>query len=189
MRDIAAAAGCSLGLTYRYFDRKEELVLALYQQLAQELERQVQTFPRTSLAERFEQAVRAKMELIAPYREAFGALFGAALTPHSEVAVLGDRTVEVRQRVRTVFIMVIAEATDAPRPPQMAQLGTVLYAAHLGLLLFWFHDRSPDYRATAELLGFARDTLALLRPALVLPPVAKALTRLAQAMGPMMGAE
>ena len=36
MRDIAKEAGVSLGLTYRYFARKEELVLALYEQLAQQ---------------------------------------------------------------------------------------------------------------------------------------------------------
>ena len=38
MRDIAAAADCSLGLTYRYFARKEDLVLALYRRLAEEQE-------------------------------------------------------------------------------------------------------------------------------------------------------
>jgi AcrR family transcriptional regulator len=34
MREIAAAADCSLGLAYRYFASKEEMVLALYGRMA-----------------------------------------------------------------------------------------------------------------------------------------------------------
>jgi len=39
MRDVARAAGCSLGLAYKYFASKEELVLALYALLAEEFGR------------------------------------------------------------------------------------------------------------------------------------------------------
>jgi hypothetical protein len=46
-------------------------------------------------------------------------------------------------------------------------------------LLFWISDRSPDYKTTYQLLDFSRDTLGLIRGALVLPPVAKGMMRLA----------
>ena len=36
LREIATRAGVSLGLAYRYFARKEELVAALYEQLTVE---------------------------------------------------------------------------------------------------------------------------------------------------------
>ena len=36
MRDIARQAGCSLGLAYRYYARKEELVLGLYLEMSAE---------------------------------------------------------------------------------------------------------------------------------------------------------
>ena len=36
MRDIAGAADCSLGLAYRYFARKEEFILALYERMTNE---------------------------------------------------------------------------------------------------------------------------------------------------------
>jgi AcrR family transcriptional regulator len=187
MRDIAAAAGCSLGLAYRYFDRKEALVLALYARLARELEEAARELPRGTLGERFERAMRLKLELVRPYREAFGALFGAALTPHSGVAVLGPQTADVRERVGRVFALVVAGATDAPRPRHAPDLARVLYVAHLGLLLFWLHDRTPGERATDELLAFARDTLGLARPLLALPPVARTLARLARALEPVFG--
>jgi AcrR family transcriptional regulator len=188
MRDIAGAAGCSLGLAYRYFDHKEELVLALYRRLAQTLEVQVQALPPAPLVERFRQAVALKLALIAPYREPLGALFGAALTPHSEIAVLGSRTAQVRQQVGRAFLTVVIGATDPPRQPQAAQLALVLYAVHLGLLLYWLHDRSAEQEATQELLAFTCDTLSLIRPLLRLPPVTRVLTRLVKILQPMVGA-
>src|SRR5689334_19970173 len=77
LRDIAAEAGCSLGLTYRYFSRKEDLVLALYEQCAEQLEAEIRALPATSLAERTEKAMRADIARLKPFREALAALFGA----------------------------------------------------------------------------------------------------------------
>jgi AcrR family transcriptional regulator len=187
MREIAAAADCSLGLTYRYFARKEDLVLALYWRTADEQAAHVQSLPPAPLADRFAQAMHAKIAQIAPYRDALGALFGAALTPNSGVAVLGERTSDIRERVSSVFYTLVAGSTDAPRERQARQLAIVLYALHLALLLFWLHDRSSDHRATNDLIKLARDTLALVRPVLRLPPVSKALARLAQAISPVFG--
>jgi AcrR family transcriptional regulator len=185
MRDIAAAADCSLGLAYRYFARKEDLVLALYARLAQEQEDSIDALPPAPLADRFAQMMRAKIAQVEPYRDALGALFGAALTPNSGVAVLGDSTSEIRERMGVVFYTIVAGASDAPRDRQARQLATVLYALHLALLLFWVHDHSPDHRATDDLVKLARDTLALVRPVLRVPPVSKALARLANAFGPV----
>lgn len=187
MREIAAAAECSLGLTYRYFARKEDLVLALYQRTANDQEAFVQSLSPAPVADRFALAMHAKIAQIAPYRDAFGALFGAALTPNSGVAVLGDQTSDIRARVSQSFHKLVRDATDAPRERQARQLATVLYALHLALLLFWLHDRSLNQRATDDLIKLARDTLALVRPVLRLPPIAKALARLAQAIEPMFG--
>src|SRR4029079_19304746 len=179
MREIAAAAECSLGLTYRYFARKEDLVLALYQRTATEQVEFVQSLPPAPIADRFVLAMQAKIAQIAPYRDAFGALFGAALTPNSAVTVLGDPTSDIRERVSHVFYDLVRGATDAPPERQARQQATVLYALHLALLLFWLHDRSPDQRATDDLIKLACDTLALVRPVLRVPPISKALARLA----------
>jgi len=187
MREIAAAADCSLGLTYRYFARKEDLVLALYRRTADAQEAYVRSLPPAPIADRFVQAMQSKIAQIAPYRDAFGALFGAALTPNSGVAVLGDQTLGIRERVGRAFYDLVLGSTDAPRERQARQLATVLYALHLALLLFWLHDRSPEQRATADLIKLARDTLALVRPVLRMPPVSKALARLARSIEPVFG--
>jgi AcrR family transcriptional regulator len=189
MRDIATAADCSLGLTYRYFARKEDLVMALYYRYAEQFAAQVERFAPAPIAEQFERAMLAKLELVAPYKEAMSALFGAAMNPRSGIAVLGETTADIRVSVRGVYERLIEQATDAPREQQIRQLATVLYGAHLAVLLFWFYDRTPDSRATREVIALARDVLSMVRPILRLPPVAKALARLARAAGAMIGTE
>lgn len=83
----------------------------------------------------------------------------------------------------------MAGATDAPRKSQVGDLATVLYGLHLGLVLFWLQDRSPDTRTTLELLAFVRDMLGPVRPFVLIPLVAKVLVRLACILGPMLGDE
>jgi AcrR family transcriptional regulator len=185
MRDIAAAAETSLGLAYRYFASKDELVLALYQRLLEQMEDEVGRLPVVPLAERFYQAMQIKITQLQPYREVFGALFGAALTPQSSVAVLGEGTTGIRRRSSDAFLTVVSGATDAPRGQQARDLATVLYAAHMALILFWLHDRSPNARATNEMLALARDILVIGRRLLRFPPIAKILARLAMALEPV----
>jgi AcrR family transcriptional regulator len=187
MRDIAAAAECSLGLTYRYFVRKEELVLALYQRLATQFGETFRKLPPAPLAESFYRAMKAHFELMAPYREAWGSIFDAALNPRSPVGVLGENTIEIRRMVLGIFREVVTKATDAPKEPQAHHLTIILYGANLALGLFWLQDRSPDNKPTYELLAFTRDMIALLRPLLGLPPLSKAVARLAGIIEPVMG--
>jgi len=178
MRQIAARAGASPGLAYRYFGHKEELMLEFYRRLAAAFEAEVARIPTASLADRFARAMQAKLELVQAHRPVFAAVFATAMNPDSNIAVLGKKTADVRQRVRGAFANVVTGASDAPNEPQAAQLATVLYGLHLGLLLFWLNDRSPKARTTRELLALTRDLLALVRPALRLPPVARALARI-----------
>jgi len=187
MRDIAAAADCSLGLAYRYFSRKEEMVLELYEQCARELEEEVGRLPPGPLAKRFVQAIEADLRRLTQHRVTMGALFSAGLAPNSEVAVLGERAAGIRARVWGIFRTVISGATDAPKPAQAAQLTTLFYAAHLLIVLFWLQDQSAGQEKTRELLVFAREIIGRLRPVLGLPPVAKPLARLAGIVGPMFG--
>src|SRR5215471_384786 len=180
LRDIAAEAGSSLGLTYRYFARKEELVLSLYRQLARNLETQVSELAPASLADRFHRTMLTQFELMAPYRDTLSAIFDAVLNPRSEVGVFSESSADVRLQSKKLFIEVVAGATDTPRASQAGNIATILYGAYLGLVLFWLQDRSPGTRTTLELLSFTRDMLVLVRPLLVVPPVAGALARLAR---------
>lgn len=187
MRDIAGAADCSLGLAYRYFARKEEFILALYERLTDEFEEEVSRLPQAPLAKRFASAMEVHFTRLGAHRETMGALFAAGLAPNSEVAVLGNNVAGIRSRIWGVFERVVSGASDAPKRGQVEQMTTLLYAAHLLFVLFWLQDRSEGQAKTRELLGFAQEMLGRLRPVLGLPPVAKPLAKLAGIIGPMFG--
>ena len=187
MRDIAGAADCSLGLAYRYFSRKEEFILALYERLTAEFEAEAAALPPGPLAKRFAAVMGSHLRRLEAHRETMGALFAAGLAPNSEVAVLGDGAAGVRSRIWRVFEGVTAGASDAPKRGQKEQMATLLYAAHLLFVLFWLQDRSAGQAKTHELLGFAQEMLGRLRPVLGLPLVAKPLTKLVGIIGPMFG--
>jgi AcrR family transcriptional regulator len=187
MRDIAAAAECSLGLTYRYFASKEDLALELYRWLADQLEQQVGLLPAGSIDDRFHHLMRALLALMEPHRLTLVALSGAALNPLARAGVFGAEGTEVRRRARAAYVRLIAEARDAPRATQTDELATVLYGVQLGLVLFWLQDLSSGAQKTEELLLFVHDLLGRIRPLLRLPLIAQSLARLTRIIGPLLG--
>jgi AcrR family transcriptional regulator len=180
LRDIAARAEISLGLTYRYFSSKEALVLTLYGDLATRFEARAATLPAGTLGARFAAAMLHKLRLVEPYRGPLGALFRAQLDPQSRIAVLGDEARETRELGASVFRAVVTGATDAPPEPAARDLGALLYAVHLGILLYWQHDPSRGHRRTRELVSFVGEALEAAAPFLAIPVAATALARLAR---------
>jgi AcrR family transcriptional regulator len=184
MRDVARESGASLGLAYRYFASKEEFALALYMRLAEESEEwSREGLVGGTVSERFERAMVVKLDQVSPHRGPLAALLSRALDPNSPISALGEGTAAVREKMGGVFLEVVRGASDAPGERQTRELGNVLYALHLAILLYWFHDRTPGARATRDLVGSARGTLRYLRPALRLPPMSRVLSRLAGALG------
>jgi hypothetical protein len=157
--------------------------------LTDELENDVRELPSSPLAARFYQMMTLKIERLEPYREALSAIFSSMMRPQSEIAVLGDNTAGIRRQAGAIFATLIAGSNDVPRGIQAENLAILLYAAHLLLLLFWINDRSLKSKSTYELLALTRDILKRIRPALLLPPVANILSRLAQIIKPVFGVE
>ena len=187
MRDIAAAAKCSLGLTYRYFASKEDLALELYRWLAVQLEELVLLLPAASIADRFHHLMRALLVAMAPHRLTLVALSGAALNPLSRAGVFGVEGAEVRRRARAAYLVLVTEAKDAPPASQVDDLATLLYGLQLALVLFWLQDLSSGTLKTAELLQFIHELLGRIRPLLRLPWVAQTVARLVEIVGPLLG--
>jgi pyoverdine/dityrosine biosynthesis protein Dit1 len=161
----ARAAGCTLERARVFFQRDEELILALYARLAADLEARALDIPEGTVAERFHAAMRCKLALVAPYRDALAALTATALDPRQELGVLHPQTEIVRNRVQGVFAVVVQGATD--RPTQGADSVTrLLYAAHLALMLLWCQDRTPQMQSTLAALDLARDLMSFAIPLL-----------------------
>lgn len=157
--EAAAAAACSPERARIYFRRDEDLVVALHERLAADFEDRVEDLPAGTIAQRFEAAMKVRLEQVAPFRRALRRLMAVLLDPESEHGVLGQHTETVRLRVGAVFGAVVLGATDCPPGPMAETLSRALYAVHLGLLLLWSQDRSAELSATRAAIELARDLL------------------------------
>lgn len=180
MRDIAESAGCSLGLTYRYFDHKEELVLALYSDLADQTADYITALPMETMADRFKRVLQHKIDQIEPYRAALGALFGAAMQPESGISLRAEAMEPVRLRLMQAFQQLVDDARDRPAKDEMARsVAVLLYCVHLLVIFFWLLDRTPQYRATGYFIDFTHEALRLMRPLMFTPVMSKATSKMA----------
>ena len=189
MRDIAKAAECSLGLAYRYFDSKEAIVLMLWQESADDFAVQMSQLDEGKLTDRYYQAMQKKVVQLQPYRGVIKATIGAAMNPASGVAIVGAETTWYRDVVLGALEKLVIESTDAPKEVRSKQIAMIMYAVHLILTLVWIYDNKPGQSLTQEALNFMRDTMKLLRPMLILPPVASTLARLSRIMAGIFSAE
>ncbi|GAB5490981.1 MAG: TetR/AcrR family transcriptional regulator [Phototrophicaceae bacterium] len=189
MRDIAKSADCSLGLAYRYFDSKDAIVLMLWQELADDFAFRMSQLEEGNLTNRYYLAMQEKVSQLLPYRSVIKATIGAAMNPASGVAIVGSETTWYRDVVLGALEKLVIESTDAPKEVRSKQIAMIMYAVHLMLTLVWIYDTKPNQSLTQEALDFMRDTMKLLRPMLILPPVASTLARLSRIMAGIFSAE
>ncbi|MEO0563972.1 MAG: TetR/AcrR family transcriptional regulator, partial [Chloroflexota bacterium] len=169
---------CSVGLAYRYFDRKEAFVLALWEHLAAESAAQITAIEPGTVADRFRESVELKLDQIEPYRDTLAALFGAAMNPDSGVAIISPQTAHIRDLSLDPLETLVETATDAPSSPSPRQMAYLLYGTQLLIILVWLYDRTPNTSVTRRLVGFTHETMALVRRSLILPPVRNTLLKL-----------
>ena len=170
LRDVAAQAGVSPALLYRYFPNKRAVVLAFYDELSEEFERRASALaPGGRWRERFACTLDLSLEVLGPHRVVLRALTPIMIGDPDE-GVLAPETEFSRVRVMNVFERVVVEASDAPKRFAPA-LGRLLYLAHLGVILWWLLDRSTDQRTTRALAALIRRMLPSAALALRLRPV------------------
>jgi AcrR family transcriptional regulator len=175
MRAIAADAGVAQGLAYRYFEAKEAIVLAFYQQVARDLA--AQPIEGDTLGSRFRSVMRAKISLLAHRRRAMGSVLAAMLDPDGPVGLLSPATAEIRQTTRAVLRQAIQGAPGLPEHlhEPLVRLGWV---GHALLTLAWV--QRPD--ATLDLLDKVAWALDRCVPLLALPQAGAALAAASEAL-------
>ena len=170
LRDVAAEAGVSLGLLYRYFPSKRAVVLALYDELSAEYADRARALPSGRWRDRFMQALETSLEVLGPHRETLAALV-PVLVGDADEGLFAPSTAFSRLRVQAVFVEAVVGAWDAPGGELAPALGRLLYLTHLAVLLWWLLDRSPAQGATHALLTLLRRAMRLAAPALRVPGV------------------
>ena len=161
MRAIAKQAGVSLGNAYHYFGSKEDLIQAFYQQTHDEhLTRSSRSLQlESTLKDRLLSIMRQKIATLQPYHEFAGVLFKTAADPRSPLNPFADASDPVRTDSIRLFQDLVAD-TKARIPTDLrAELPYLLWLYHMGIILFWIHDRSPESARTYRLIDQTVDLL------------------------------
>jgi AcrR family transcriptional regulator len=169
MRDIAQAAGTSLGAAYYYFPSKEALVLAHWENQMDEHERRArETFAKSNDAsERLRAVFHARLELIRTDRKLLTGLFRTVGDPSSPASVFAKETHGLRERGLALFREALSVDSVAE---EVRDEGALLFwLLLLGVLLYFIHDESPKGEKTWRLADGAIDALAPLVPFLAMP--------------------
>lgn len=150
LRQIAARAGVSPALLYRYFPSKRAVVLELYGHLSQDFARRAAAQPRGKWRDRFRFTLDASLDVLRPHRGTLVALV-PVLVGGQDDGLFAPATRFSRERVRSAFETAVTAATDAPKGADAKTLGRALDLIHLCVLLFWLLDRTEGQSATARL--------------------------------------
>ena len=154
MRDIAAAADVAIGAAYYYFESKEALVMAFYEEANAAMHEQIMAAlaKKTDLKSRLRAVVDVKFEYFAPNRKFLGALLRHAADPEHPLSPFSKETREIRERDMAHF----SEALDGSnlRLPEdlRPHLPQLLWLSQMGLILFWIYDRSENQARTDRLV-------------------------------------
>lgn len=184
MRDIAREADVSIGLTYRYFARKEDIVMAFYCDRVTELVAYMDTLPEGQMADRYNAVLEEMTRQLNPYRYALMALFGVAMRPDSDISLMGTDNNPISKQLSDGYYQLVVGSEDALRSPKAEQMGVVLYTVHMLILLFWLYDRSDNQASTHKLLHFVHDLFKTVRPMFFLPIFPQAIAKLSSIVMP-----
>ena len=164
MRDIAKAAGMSLGAAYYYFPSKEALVFAYYEDNQAVVER---LEPTGTLREQLGQVLHAKLKSIRAHRHMLGTILPRLIDPGDPLSAFSAQTREVRTRAIEVFARPLRSQNlpeDAVRIAAHA-----LWLLQLGAMLAYLNDTSAQQKRTHGLVDEALDMIVPLLPVLVTP--------------------
>jgi AcrR family transcriptional regulator len=155
LRGIAASAGVSPALLYKYFPSKSAVVLELYDGLSADYAHQATEMKPGKWRERAVYALETSLSVLASHRSTLAALT-PVLVGDPDHGLFSERTSFSRVRVQQVFIDAVSGSKDNLAADDAEALGRLLYVVHLLVLLWWLLDKSPNQVATRGLLAVAR---------------------------------
>lgn len=164
MRAIAEEAGVSVGNAYYYFASKEHLVQGFYDLIAAEHRERLPALlaDKRDFGDRLRTALEVWMAIAAPYHEFSAQLFKNAADPASPLSPFSAESEPARDAMIELYRAVLA-GSDAKLDADIAALlPELLWLYHMGIVLFWVYDRSPDTARTTRLVARASAVVARL---------------------------
>jgi AcrR family transcriptional regulator len=152
MRQVAAEASVAIGAAYYYFDSKDAIVMAFYEQAQEEMAPALDGLLAKSrtLEQRLNGIIGQKIEYFAPNRALVGAL-SAHIDPEHPLSPFSKVTAPIRDRDIAFFTRAVADSKLRLPHSILSYLPRLLWLYQMGILLFWVYDRSPRQQRTALL--------------------------------------
>jgi AcrR family transcriptional regulator len=164
MRALSERAGVSLGNAYHYFRSKEQLIQAFYGRTHEEHMAACAELltKETELKTRLLEVMRAKIATIEPYHQFAGVLFKTAADPKSHLNPFSRESSAVREESVALFREVVNGSEARVHRDLRGELPYLLWVYHMGVILFWIHDDSPNRRRTYRLVDITVDIVVKL---------------------------
>lgn len=177
MRELARRLGMGTSSLYFYFASKEEIVSSLYESVNDEVAAE---FHRTDTGERdlgrnLARYLTIKLAALAPLRACLPAILKEAVDPASSLSPVSRDSAAVLGRNLAFFEELAARS--AMSPADAARFARLLWVLHIGVVVYWLHDRSPGAANAASLVERTA-ALSSLVPMMGLLPGADELFRL-----------
>jgi AcrR family transcriptional regulator len=163
MRDIAAACDMAVGTAYHHFESKEAIVSAYYDWVQREHIRRVTEFNTTKhpFKKRLEHAFHSKLEIVAGDQKLLGVIMRYIGDSEHPLSIFGAQTQRLRTEGLETFTIALG---DEPLSPDLRELApTLLWTLHMGMLLYFLHDKSGGERTRSLVTGALELVLTLLK--------------------------
>lgn len=170
MREIAARAGVATGAAYYYFDSKDAIVLAFYDQAQKDMAIRLEEVLAAGkdLNARLRGVIHVKLDYFEPSRRFLGAL-SVHTDPNHPLSPFSAQTREIRENDMRFFERAVDGSRVRVPDDLRAYLPRLLWMYQMGIILFWINDRSAGQKKTQALLDKSLDVVARLIKLATLP--------------------
>ena len=153
MREIARSAGVATGAAYYYFDSKDAIVLAFYDQAQRDMAPLLEQalVESKDLEESIRRIIRIKLDYFEPSRAFLGAL-SAHTDPQHPLSPFSEQSRAIREADIAFFARAIEGSRSRVPDDLKPYLPGLLWLYQMGLILFWIYDRTDDQSKTRALL-------------------------------------
>ncbi|MGH9593935.1 MAG: TetR family transcriptional regulator, partial [Bryobacteraceae bacterium] len=163
MREIAVAAGVATGAAYYYFDSKDAIVLAFYDQAQKDMEPRLNEVLAASkdLRARLNGIIGVKLEYFKSSRRLLGAL-AAHTDPEHPLSPFSAQTEAIRSTDTRSFDRALEGSRVHVSEDLREYLPRILWMYQMGIILFWIYDRSAGQKKTRALIDKSLDVVVRL---------------------------